>query len=87
MQWTSCGCAGQRSWALLLLVSALCPRVPALLARTHASHRPPPPPPPPSLPSALPHVGYVTIILQDYPVLKVLMVGLMALFVLTGKET
>ena len=29
----------------------------------------------------------VTIILQDYPVLKFLMVGLMALFVLTGKET
>jgi signal peptidase len=37
--------------------------------------------------AALPHVGYVTIILQDYPVLKFLMVGLMALFVLTGKET
>jgi len=36
---------------------------------------------------ALPHIGYVTIVLQDYPVLKFLMVGLMALFVLTGKET
>jgi signal peptidase len=36
---------------------------------------------------ALPHIGYVTIVLQDYPALKFLMVGLMALFVLTGKET
>ena len=36
--------------------------------------------------AALPYVGYVTIILQDYPALKVLLVGLMGLFVLTGKE-
>ena len=37
--------------------------------------------------AALPYVGYVTIILQDYPVLKYVLVGLMGLFVLTGKES
>ena len=37
--------------------------------------------------ASLPHIGYVTIMLQDYPPLKFLLVGLMALFVLTGKES
>eukprot|EP01006_Ploeotia_vitrea_P041172 TRINITY_DN66490_c3_g12_i1.p2 TRINITY_DN66490_c3_g12~~TRINITY_DN66490_c3_g12_i1.p2 ORF type:complete len:197 (-),score=94.89 TRINITY_DN66490_c3_g12_i1:73-615(-) len=34
----------------------------------------------------LPHVGMVTIVLTDYPVLKYLLVGVMGLFVLTAKE-
>jgi signal peptidase I len=37
--------------------------------------------------ASLPHVGYVTIMLQDYPPLKFALVGLMALFVITGKES
>ena len=36
--------------------------------------------------ASLPHIGFVTIMLQDYPVLKYALVGLMGLFVLTGKE-
>uniref|UniRef100_A0A7S2TM11 Signal peptidase complex catalytic subunit SEC11 n=2 Tax=Lotharella oceanica TaxID=641309 RepID=A0A7S2TM11_9EUKA len=34
----------------------------------------------------LPYVGMVTITLTDYPYLKYLLVGLMCLFVLTGRE-
>lgn len=37
--------------------------------------------------AALPYVGYVTILLQDYPALKYALVAVMALFVLTGKES
>ncbi len=37
--------------------------------------------------ASLPHIGYVTIMLQDYPPLKFALVGLMGLFVLTGKES
>ena len=36
--------------------------------------------------AGLPHVGMVTILLNDYPTLKYLLVGIMGLFVLTGKE-
>lgn len=46
---------------------------------------------PPSRPptinnSFLPYVGMVTIALNDYPNAKYILVGLMALFVLTSKE-
>lgn len=34
-----------------------------------------------------PYVGMVTILLNDYPALKYALVGLMGLFVITGKET
>lgn len=37
--------------------------------------------------ASLPYIGYVTIMLQDYPPLKFALVGLMGLFVLTGKES
>lgn len=36
--------------------------------------------------ATVPYIGYVTILLQDYPLLKYALVGLMGLFVLTGKE-
>jgi len=36
--------------------------------------------------ASIPYIGYVTIMLQDYPPLKYALVGLMGLFVLTGKE-
>lgn len=36
--------------------------------------------------AAVPHVGYVTILLNEHPALKVVLIGLMGLFVLTGKE-
>ena len=35
---------------------------------------------------AVPYIGMVTIILNDYPMLKYLLVGVMGLFVLTSKE-
>jgi signal peptidase len=35
----------------------------------------------------VPYLGMVTILLNDYPALKVVLLGLMGLFVLTGKET
>lgn len=34
----------------------------------------------------LPYVGYITILLNDYPSLKFVMIGLMSLFVLTAKD-
>ena len=34
----------------------------------------------------LPHVGYVTIKLTDYPMLKYALVGIMGIFVITTKE-
>lgn len=34
----------------------------------------------------LPYIGMVTIIMNDYPVVKYILVGLMGLFVLTTKE-
>ncbi|CAD8199887.1 unnamed protein product [Paramecium octaurelia] len=34
----------------------------------------------------LPYVGYITIYLNDYPYFKLVMIGLMSLFVLTGKD-
>lgn len=37
--------------------------------------------------ASVPYVGMVTILLNDYPMLKWALVGLMGLFVLTGKET
>ena len=37
--------------------------------------------------ASVPYVGAVTILLNDYPALKVALVAVMALFVLTGKET
>ena len=33
-----------------------------------------------------PYAGMVTILLNDYPALKFVLIGLMGLFVLTGKE-
>lgn len=36
--------------------------------------------------ASVPHVGFVTILLNDYPALKVVLIGLMGLLVLTGKE-
>jgi signal peptidase len=36
--------------------------------------------------ASLPYVGMVTILLNDYPALKVVLVGLMGLFVLTSRE-
>ena len=36
--------------------------------------------------ASLPYVGMVTILLNDYPALKFVLVGLMGLFVLTSKE-
>jgi len=36
--------------------------------------------------ASVPYVGMVTILLNDYPILKWVLVGLMGLFVLTGKE-
>ena len=36
--------------------------------------------------ASLPYVGMVTILLNDYPMLKFVLVGLMGLFVLTSKE-
>ena len=36
--------------------------------------------------STLRYVGMVTIILNDYPMLKYVLVGVMGLFVLTNKE-
>lgn len=36
--------------------------------------------------SYLPYIGMVTIIMNDYPLLKYCLVGLMGLFVLTSKE-
>lgn len=35
---------------------------------------------------SLPYVGMVTIILNDYPMVKYILVGVMGLFVLTNKE-
>ena len=35
----------------------------------------------------VPYLGMVTILLNDYPMLKYVLVGLMGLFVLTGKES
>ena len=35
---------------------------------------------------AVPYIGMVTIILNDYPMLKYALVGIMGLFVLTNKE-
>eukprot|EP00501_MAST-03F_sp_TOSAG23-6_P000580 GSMAST32.ASY1.ANO1.601.1 assembled CDS len=37
-------------------------------------------------PSSIPYLGMVTIILNDYPKFKYLLVGVMGLFVLTNKE-
>lgn len=37
--------------------------------------------------ASVPYVGMVTILLNDYPWLKITLVGFMGLFVLTGKET
>ena len=34
----------------------------------------------------LPYIGMVTIIMNDYPMIKYILVGLMGLFVLTTKE-
>lgn len=34
----------------------------------------------------LPHVGMVTILLTDYPMLKFLLIGIMGLFVVTTRE-
>ncbi len=34
----------------------------------------------------LPYIGMVTIIMNDYPMIKYVLVGLMGLFVLTTKE-
>ena len=34
----------------------------------------------------LPYIGMVTIIMNDYPIVKYMLVGLMGLFVLTTKE-
>ena len=34
----------------------------------------------------LPYIGMVTIIMNDYPIVKYILVGLMGLFVLTTKE-
>ncbi len=36
--------------------------------------------------ASVPYVGFVTIMLNDYPALKYVLIGLMGLFVLTGKE-
>ena len=36
--------------------------------------------------ASLPYVGMVTILLNDYPIFKVIVVGLMGIFVLTSKE-
>jgi len=36
---------------------------------------------------ALPYVGMVTILLNDYPMIKYILVGLMALFVVTEKQS
>ena len=36
--------------------------------------------------ASLPYAGMVTILLNDYPALKFVLVGLMALFVLTSRE-
>jgi signal peptidase len=35
---------------------------------------------------AVPYIGMVTIILNDYPLLKYILLGLMGIFVLTSKE-
>lgn len=34
----------------------------------------------------LPYLGYITIALNDYPMLKYVLIGLMALVVLTAKD-
>jgi signal peptidase len=34
----------------------------------------------------LPHVGRVTIIMNDYPYIKYALIGVLGLLVLTGKE-
>ena len=34
----------------------------------------------------LPYIGMVTIIMNDYPMIKYVLIGLMGLFVLTTKE-
>ena len=34
----------------------------------------------------LPHVGMVTIIMNDYPLVKFLLIGVLGLLVVTGKE-
>ena len=34
----------------------------------------------------MPQIGMVTIIMNDYPIVKYILVGLMGLFVLTTKE-
>ena len=39
-----------------------------------------------SLRRARPQIGMVTIIMNDYPIVKYILVGLMGLFVLTTKE-
>ena len=36
--------------------------------------------------SSVPYIGMVTILLNDYPKLKYVLVGVMGLFVLTTKE-
>ena len=34
----------------------------------------------------LPHVGRVTIVMNDYPAVKYVLIGVLALFVVTSKE-
>ena len=52
------------------------------LAHTHPSLLPNKPQPH----SFLPHVGRVTIIMNDYPLVKYALIGVLGLFVVTSKE-
>lgn len=44
------------------------------------------PHPPPSLHRSVPYLGMVTILLNDYPWFKFVLLGVMGLFVLTSRE-
>lgn len=51
-----------------------------------ASTAVPPAPPRPCPRSFLPHIGRVTIIMNDYPMFKYALIAVLAVFVLTSKE-
>ena len=56
------------------------PCYPSLLLRPGAAH------PSPPARSFLPHIGRVTIIMNDYPMFKYALIAVLAVFVLTSKE-
>ena len=83
--WQRAG-GGQHSW-----VWQACRSTPALRPLPLAPAAPSPSPPLPldttrPARSFLPHIGRVTIIMNDYPMFKYALIAVLAVFVLTSKE-